>query len=130
MAQPQKVQRPLSPHLQVYKPQISSVLSILHRATGCFLSLGSLLLAYWLYTLAYNEDAYYRLNDFLTSIFGQILLIGWTAAFYYHLCNGIRHLFWDAGKGFSIEAMTKSGYAVLLFATLLTAITWFSVWSA
>ena len=130
MTQPQKAQRPLSPHLQVYKPQISSVLSILHRATGCFLSLGSLLLAYWLYTLAYHEEAYHNLHDFLGSIFGQILLIGWTAAFYYHLSNGIRHLFWDAGKGFAVETMTKTGYAVLASATFLTAVTWIFVWSA
>jgi succinate dehydrogenase / fumarate reductase, cytochrome b subunit len=130
MAQPQKHLRPLSPHLQIYKPQISSVLSILHRMTGCFLSLGSVLLAYWLYTVAYDEPAYYDLQDVLSSWFGQLVLIGWTAAFYYHLSNGIRHLFWDAGKGFAVDVMTKTGYAVLASASILTAITWIMVWSA
>ena len=125
-----KTQRPLSPHLQVYKPQITSVLSILHRATGCFLSIGSLLLAYWLYNVAYGEQQYSAIHGFLSGIVGQLLLIAWSAALYYHLSNGIRHLFWDAGKGFSLPVVTKSGLAVLASAATLTAITWVSVWSA
>lgn len=124
-----KKQRPLSPHLQVYKPQISSVLSILHRITGVFLSLGSLLLAYWLYSAAYAGGCYECMGSFFSGAFGQLLLIAWSGAFYYHLCNGVRHLFWDMGKGFEISTMTKSGYAVLAGATLLTVITWITVWS-
>ncbi len=124
-----KPQRPLSPHLQVYKPQISSVLSILHRATGVFLSIGSLVLAVWLYAAAYSPDCFADMQSFFGNVFGQMLLVGWSGAFYYHLCNGVRHLFWDMGKGFSIPAMTKSGYAVLGAAAIMTLVSWVSVWS-
>ncbi len=96
---PVKHPRPLSPHLQIYKPQSSSVLSILHRITGVFLSLGSLLLAVWIFAAAYDERLYDSLGGFFRSLIGTLALIAWSGAFYYHLCNGIRHLFWDAGKG-------------------------------
>ncbi len=125
-----KPQRPLSPHLQVYKPQISSVLSILHRLTGVFLSSGSLLLALWLFAAAYNIELFDTLNGFFTSIIGIIALIAWSAAFYYHLCNGVRHLFWDMGKGFDVATMTKTGMAVLAAAALLTAATWIYILGA
>ena len=125
---PAKSHRPLSPHLQVYKPQITSVMSILHRITGVFLSLGSLLLAVWLFGAAYDERLYMDLSDFFRSLVGTAALIAWSGAFYYHLCNGIRHMFWDVGRGFALENVTRSGIAVLIVSAGLTAATWVAVW--
>ena len=115
--------KPLSPHLQVYKPQITSVLSIMHRGTGVFLSLGAFALACWLVALASGESHF----ESVKSAFGawpiKILLVGWVFAFYYHLCNGIRHLFWDIGKGFELETLQKTGYMVLIASAILSAVT-------
>jgi len=122
-----KIERPLSPHLSVYKPQITSVLSIMHRGTGVFLSLGLLLLTCWLLAVAAGGEQYTNIMDFLCGWFGRLLLIGWSFAFFYHLCNGIRHLYWDSGRGFEIDSVTKSGWAVLITSVVLTAITWVSI---
>ena len=123
-----KTKRPLSPHLQVYKPQITSALSIMHRMTGAFLALGSLVLALWLFGAAYQPGLFGALSGFFAWLPGQALLVAWSAAFYYHLCNGIRHLFWDAGKGFALANVTRSGMAVLLAAAGFTVATWLCVW--
>ncbi len=120
-----KSPRPLSPHLQVYKPQLTSMLSIMHRITGLFLSLGLMVFVYWLYRLATDLIIANEVIDFFQTGFGFILLYAWIFAFAYHLCNGIRHLFWDVGKGFSIPAVYRSGYLVLLAAALLTALVYF-----
>ena len=116
-------ERPLSPHLQVYKPQITSMLSILHRGTGVFLALGTPVLVYWLVKLAEGPTAYASLTECFSHWFVQLALIGWTFAMFYHLSNGIRHLFWDIGKGFEMESLKKSGYAVLASAIVLTSVT-------
>ncbi len=117
--------RPLSPHLQIYKPQITSVLSISHRITGVALSAGTLVLVAWIAAAAFGDAATYsRIAAIIGSWFGQILLFGWSVALYYHLLNGIRHLFWDAGHGFALPTMEKSGYAVLAGTALLTVLTW------
>ena len=119
-----KSNRPVSPHLSIYRPQISSVLSILHRITGMALFFGTPVLVVWLWSVAYAPGVYAELHDGLTSTFGRLCLLGWMAAFYYHLANGIRHLFWDAGYGFTIPVMTRSGWLVILFTVLMTAATW------
>ena len=116
--------RPLSPHLQVYRPQISSVLSILNRITGIALSFGTVLFVAWLWVAAYRPDHLETLHDFLGSVIGRLLLLGWSVAFYYHLANGVRHLFWDIGKGFELRDMTRSGIAVIVFTLAATALTW------
>ncbi|MGD8378741.1 MAG: succinate dehydrogenase, cytochrome b556 subunit [Gammaproteobacteria bacterium] len=116
--------RPLSPHLQIYKPQITSVLSILHRLTGVFLSLGSILLVAWLVSVDAGPDAFASVSAFVSSWFGLILLAGWTWALFYHLCNGIRHLFWDAGLGFEITTAYASGWAVVVISLLASVIVW------
>lgn len=118
------VERPLSPHLQVYRPQLTSVLSITHRATGVFLSLGSVLLAIWLVSAAVGADAFDCVNDIVGAWYGQILLLGWSYALFYHLCNGVRHLFWDAGLGLELKTAYVSGYAVVVVSVLLTAVAW------
>lgn len=118
------VERPLSPHLQIYKPQISSVLSILHRATGIALGVGTLILAWWLIALASGPDAYRVMTKIVGSLPGRILLLGFTWALFYHLCNGIRHLFWDAGRGFELPTMARSGWAVVVGSATLTVLAW------
>ena len=116
--------RPLSPHLQVYKPQLTSVLSILHRATGIALAVGTLLLVWWLVAAATGENAFADVQAFIGSWIGKLLLLGWSFAIFYHMCNGIRHLFWDAGYGFELDAAYKSGWATLASSIVLTAIAW------
>lgn len=116
-------ERPLSPHLQVYKPQMTSMLSIMHRGAGVFLALGTPLLVYWLVQLAAGPTAYQQMQECVSHWFVQLLLLGWTFALFYHLSNGIRHLFWDIGKGFEMATLHKSGYAVIASAIILTAIT-------
>lgn len=119
--------RPLSPHLQIYKPQISSVLSIFHRLTGVALSLGVLVLVAWLYAAAYDPATTNTLNAWFSHWIGLVLLAGWTFAFYYHLGNGLRHLLWDTGRGFDLKTVTKTGILVLLFAFGATAGTWYFI---
>jgi succinate dehydrogenase / fumarate reductase cytochrome b subunit len=125
------VRRPLSPHLQVYKPQMSSATSIFHRITGCALGAGCLLLTLWLVCAAAGDDAFSIIQAFLASWIGLLILIGFTAALFYHFCNGIRHLAWDAGKGFELPAMHRSGWIVLGATAVLTVGFWiigFLVW--
>ena len=116
--------RPLSPHLQVYRPQFTSVLSILHRITGIALAVGTLLLVWWLIAAAAGPTEFATVQNFIGSVVGRILLLGWSFALYYHLCNGIRHLVWDTGKGFELSAAFASGWLVVVAATALTVISW------
>jgi succinate dehydrogenase / fumarate reductase cytochrome b subunit len=116
--------RPLSPHLQIYRPQITSILSVSHRATGLALSLGTLLLVWWLVALARGPEAFASAQGFVGSWFGRFLLLGWTFSLFFHLANGIRHLCWDAGYGFEIKTTEISGWVVVAVATALTVIAW------
>ena len=118
-------ERPISPHLQVYKPQITSVLSILHRITGVALTFGLILLVAWIFTLSLGEEYFEYFVMFIKSWFGLLILFGFTFALNYHLCNGIRHLFWDAGYGYEIETVHKSGLAVLVVSFVLTILIWY-----
>ena len=119
------VKRPLSPHLQVYKPQLTSVLSITHRGTGVFLSLGALLLTYWLVSLAVSEELFNSFHLHTTFWYGKLFLIGFVFSLYYHLSNGIRHLFWDIGLGLEISTTYKSGYFTIFISIVLTLATLF-----
>ena len=116
--------RPLSPHLQVYRPQLTSILSITHRATGMALSFGIILLIAWILATAAGENYFNTVNSIITSWFGKLALVGFTWALFYHLCNGVRHLFWDAGFGFELSTVYKSGYATVAASVLLTAAAW------
>lgn len=116
-------ERPISPHLQIYKPQLTAVLSILHRATGVFLTLGTLLLVYWVLSLATGSEPYANAQAFFGSAFGRLILFPWVFSLFYHLCNGIRHLFWDAGFGFEIRTVYATGTIVLVASLILTLIT-------
>ena len=116
--------RPLSPHLQVYRPQITSVLSIAHRATGIVLAAGLLLLLWWLAAAASGPDAFETAQAAAGSFLGRLLLFGWTFALFYHLCNGIRHLFWDMGRGFELDTVSLTGWLAVGSAALLTVLAW------
>ena len=119
----ESVKRPLSPHLQVYKPQLTSILSITHRGTGVFLSLGALFLSCWLVALATSEEAFSLLQQYSSAWYGKIILIGFVFSIYFHLANGVRHLFWDAGLGLELSTTYISGYAVIAFSIILTVVT-------
>lgn len=116
--------RPLSPHLQIYKPQLTSVLSILHRFTGVVLSLGALVIAVWLVAAARGGSAFRVVDGVLDSIPGRVLLFLWSLALFYHLCNGVRHLLWDAGVGFDLTTTYRSGVAVVVMSLVLTLGLW------
>jgi succinate dehydrogenase / fumarate reductase cytochrome b subunit len=115
--------RPLSPHLQVYKPQITSILSITHRITGVVLCFGAVLLTYWLMAATYGPDAFATAQAILGSWLGILVLFGVVFSLWYHLANGIRHLAWDAGWGFEMTQLTTSGYAVLIVSAVLSVVT-------
>lgn len=117
-------ERPLSPHLQVYRWQITMLLSITHRITGVGLAVGALVLTYWLTAAAYGPGAFERAQSILASPIGILLLVGWTWAIFFHLCNGIRHLFWDAGSGFEMSQVRASGWTVIIGSVVLTALVW------
>lgn len=121
--------RPLSPHLQVYRPQITSILSILHRLTGVGLAAGALLLGYWLTSAAYGPETFATAQGFLASWFGRLILFGLTFALFYHLLNGIRHLAWDAGWGFEMDTLKTTGWLVIAATVALTFITWFAAYA-
>jgi succinate dehydrogenase / fumarate reductase cytochrome b subunit len=117
-------ERPLSPHLQIYRPQLTSMLSILHRLTGIALAAGTLLLVYWVTAAAAGPEAFASAQGFMGSWLGILLLLGWSFAFFYHLCNGIRHLAWDAGLGFEIKTAYATGWLVVAASAGLTVIAW------
>lgn len=120
----QSSERPLSPHLQVYKPQISSILSIMHRMTGVAMAKALLIVTWWLAALAAGPEYYAFFVDIAGSIVGQIVLIGLTFAAFYHLANGIRHMVWDMGYGYELDTMAKTGWTVVAFSLAMTAGTW------
>ena len=120
--------RPLSPHLQVYKPQLTSILSILHRGTGIVLSIGSIFLVSWILVLTLGESAYQIYSQLVNNWFGKLVIFGFTFGLFYHLSNGIRHLFWDAGYGYDLKDAYISGFAVIFSSLSLTLITWLIVY--
>jgi succinate dehydrogenase / fumarate reductase, cytochrome b subunit len=119
--------RPLSPFMlgQVYRFQITSIMSFLHRVSGIVLSFGAFGLAWWLLAVAQGGDAYAQAAAVMASWAGKIVLFGFSLALIYHLLNGIRHLLWDAGIGFAIPQVYRSGYVVAGLTVVLTAAIWF-----
>jgi len=116
--------RPLSPHLQIYRPQITSVLSILHRITGFALSIGVAALVLWLTALSVGGDFLSKLHCFFSTLLGNIALLGFLFCFVYHFFNGLRHLFWDAGIGLEISSVYKSGWVLIVATGLVTMGIW------
>jgi succinate dehydrogenase / fumarate reductase cytochrome b subunit len=123
-----KHERPLSPHLQVYRPQLTSVMSILHRATGAALAVGMAMVLWMLLAAISGEEAWNTFTNFCASPLGQFMLVGWSVSLFYHLCNGIRHLIWDTGYLFKIENAYRAGYVVLLVTLILSVLFWGRVW--
>ncbi len=120
----EKVQRPLSPHLQVYKLPLTALMSISHRITGVGLAVGTILVTAFLISAATSEDAYNMVMGLATSVFGQIILFLWSAALYYHMCNGVRHMLWDTGRYLEKDKAMRTNYVVIMVAALFTAATW------
>lgn len=116
--------RPRSPNIQIYRPQLTSVLSIANRISGAFLSIVAVGLVVWLIAAAAGPQAYAAVQGAMASWIGQILLFGATFAFFLHLCGGIRHLAWDAGYGFELPAIYTSGWIVVAMSIVLAVATW------
>ena len=127
-ATPTRRPRPISPFLfpptGTYRWQITSTLSILHRVSGIALGFGALLLTWWLLALLGEPSDFDAVQEFLGSIFGRLLLLGWTWALFFHLSNGIRHLVWDTAHGLELASVYRSGWTVVILSILLTAATW------
>ena len=120
--------RPLSPHLEIYRWQIGNTLSILHRVTGVVLAFGLVALSYWFISIAGGSQSYATAAHLFSNPFGILFLIGWSFAFYFHLLNGVRHLFWDAGRGFEKAERQASGWFAVAGSIVLTLGTWLWVW--
>ena len=116
--------RPLSPHIQIYRPQLTSVLSIANRITGVLLTGCAALLVVWLSAAATGPQAYAVVQRAIASWVGQIALVACTFSFFLHLCGGIRHLVWDTGYGFELRSIYTSGWAVVAASAALTAGAW------
>ena len=116
--------RPLSPHLQIYRWQLTSVLSILHRLSGVALAIGAILLVSWLGAASDGPQSYAAFQHFMGSWIGLVLLFGWSVALFYHTCNGIRHLWWDTGRGLELKSVSASGWTVLAATGALTIVAW------
>lgn len=115
--------RPLSPHLQVYRPQITSMMSILHRLTGVALIAVAVLLTYWIAAATYGPEAFDRAQGVLGSWFGRLVLFGMSVSLFYHLGNGIRHMAWDIGWGYELPKLVATGWAVIVFSIVMAFVT-------
>lgn len=120
------IERPLSPHLQVYKWQLTMMLSILHRITGFGLAVGALAVTWWLLAAVNGEDAYNEFQSYAHTVPGQLLLFGWVWAFTYHFLNGIRHMVWDTGAWLDLKSAYASGWAVFFGSFIGAAAIWFA----
>jgi succinate dehydrogenase / fumarate reductase cytochrome b subunit len=117
-------QRPLSPHLQIYKPMLSMTMSIVHRITGFGLYFGMLLLAWWLIAAASGPNAYAEIEWFMSTVIGRLILFGYTWALIHHMLGGIRHLIWDTGRGFGPGEREWLVAANLIGSIALTLVLW------
>jgi succinate dehydrogenase / fumarate reductase cytochrome b subunit len=120
--------RPLSPNIQHYRPQLTSVLSILHRLSGLLLALAAMALVLGLWAVAAGPGSYAAARAACRSPWGLALLLLGSWAFFFHLCAGIRHLIWDSGHGFELSAIYRGGWAVIIASVLLTALLWLAAW--
>ncbi len=116
--------RPMSPNIQIYRPQLTSVLSIANRITGVILSAGAVVLVVWLMAAASGESAYDAVQGAISSWIGQLVLLGFTFAFFLHLCGGIRHLVWDTVHGFELRSIYLGGWVVVAASVALTVLAW------
>ena len=122
--------RPLSPHLSIYKPIPTMVMSILHRVTGAALYFGTFLFVWWVFAAAISPAYFDWVNGFFASWFGQLVMLGYTSALMHHLAGGLRHFMWDTGRGFDKHFSTKLAWATLVFSISATALLWIIAYSA
>ena len=120
-------QRPLSPHLQIYKPLINMVMSILHRITGIALYLGTLLLAWWLIAAATGPDYFNYVSSWFATWYGQLILVGYTWALLHHMLGGLRHFIWDMGRGYELKVIDQLSWGSIVLSFVLTGLVWFFV---
>jgi succinate dehydrogenase / fumarate reductase cytochrome b subunit len=116
--------RPLSPHLQIYRPMLTMMMSIVHRMTGAALYLGTALLAWWMIAAASGPDAFETVQGFMGSILGRLILFGYTWALIHHMLGGIRHLAWDTGRGLDIATIEIMARVTLGGSIALTLVVW------
>ena len=117
--------RPLSPHLSIHKKVLTAVFSIFHRLTGIFLTLGSFLLVFWFLSILIGENFYNYFQNISSNFIFKVILFFWTLAFFYHLFNGIRYLFWSFSLGMELKTVYRSGYIVSLLTVIATIIVWY-----
>lgn len=122
--------RPVSPHLQVYRWSVTMASSIFHRATGVILGAGTLLLAWWLIAAATGDEAYALVQLCMSSVVGRLVLFGFTWSLVFHSLNGVRHLVWDTGVGFELKTAQLSGWAVFIGSVVLTLAIWAGAYGA
>ncbi len=124
MAETKAPERPLSPHLQVYRWPLPMLMSILHRVTGAGLYFGTLLMAWWLTAAGSGPNAYATIGSFINSFFGRLVLFGYTWALIHHMLGGIRHLIWDTGRGFTPHEREALSLATAIGSIGLTLLIW------
>ena len=122
--------RPLSPHLQVYRLPLPALMSISHRASGVVMSTGTVLVALWLVMLAAGENTFNIAQQFVSHPIGKLVMFGYSMALFYHACNGIRHLFWDAVIGLDIPSIYRTGYLTIFLAIVFTLTFWLFIYTA
>lgn len=123
MADVNRGNRPLSPHLQIYRPQLNSITSILVRISGNALLLGALLVVWWLLAAATGSAYFATVDGLMTSFIGDLVMLGSLWALWYHALGGLRHLIWDTGRGLDVETADKMGWAMIIGSVLLTILT-------
>ena len=121
----ERPQRPLSPHLQIYKPLINMVMSILHRITGVALYVGTLLLAWWLIAAATGPDYFDYVASWFAAWYGKLVLIGYTWALLHHMLGGLRHFLWDTGRGYDLQVIDQLSWGSIILSLVLTGAVWF-----
>jgi len=124
MAETKPVDRPLSPHLQIYKPMLTMMMSIIHRATGIALYAGMILLVWWLCAAAASDDAFATVQWIFGNWLGLLVLLGFTWTLIHHALGGIRHLYWDTGRGFDLDRVEFMAKANLAGSIILTILVW------
>ena len=124
MAEAKMTERPVSPHMQIYRWPLPMLMSILHRITGCALYFGTLLMAWWLTAAGSGPKAYGKVAGFVDSYFGRLVLFGYTWALIHHILGGIRHLIWDTGRGFSQQEREGLALATGVGSVILTVLLW------
>jgi len=129
MADVNRGNRPLSPHLTVFNQSYTGTLSILHRITGIGLSLATILVVWWFLAAATNAEYFAFVDGLITSWLGGLVMIGSLWALWYHFCTGLRHLYWDTGRGFDLEGVRKSGMAIVGGSAVLTVLTLIAAFS-